>query len=154
MKVAIIGTRHINEDDFNKVLEEFKRQISSLDVKYIYSGNAIGVDQVATQMNGQYKVVHYLPWESYCYHFNQKGIMYYIKGHDDTYDELIGRLFTTFRGAKNSVKKLIRRNYFIVKDVDIVFWYTDKGVAGGTKYGVLFAEHLGIKTIEIKIKEV
>lgn len=40
---------------------------------------------------------------------------------------------------------------FIVKDADIVFWYTGKGVTGGTSYGIKYAFYLCKELVEVKL---
>ena len=40
---------------------------------------------------------------------------------------------------------------FIVQDADIVFWYTGKGIKGGTAYGIKYARYLSKPDIEVNI---
>lgn len=153
MRIAIIGTREVKENHLERIHKAIVTRFGS-DV-VVHSGGAVGVDQVAYKFS---KTNVFLPWATYNVNERPKGntAKFIVKGDDTRYDEMIIKLFPHFTKMSEGVKKMIRRNAFIVlgydgvPKVDVVVWYTGKGVKGGTAYGVNIARHHGIKTVELK----
>lgn len=153
MRIAIIGTREVTKDLLVRIHKAIDTRFGS-DV-VVHSGGAVGVDQVAYKFS---KTNVFLPWATYNINERPKGnkAKFIVKGDDTRYDEMLIKLFPHFTRMSEGVKKLIRRNAFIVlgydgvPKVDVVVWYTGKGVKGGTAYGVIIARHHGIKTVELK----
>lgn len=160
IKAAIIGTRDLQDlQAVHKYIETYCLA-HDIKMKFIASGNSKGTDQVANLfLSEDTHVAHYLPWPN----FNKENFithknMHYILRSDTNFDEKILELFPHMKKVSTSVWHLIRRNFQIIlgiygdKPVDIVFWYTKDGkITGGTRYGVLLAQHLGIKTVQITI---
>lgn len=155
MKVAIIGTRKVSDvklKELSQGMNAFFKQFN-LEVDYVYSGNAEGVDQIANEFGE--KCVVWLPWRGHNKEFltNQK---IEVVGDDCRYDALLDSMFDNFSQASPGVKKLIRRNAFIIlgddkyPPADIVLWHTGRGVKGGTAYGIKIAKRHGIRTVEFK----
>ena len=153
MRVAIIGTREVTEKQLERIHKAIDTRFGSEIV--VHSGGAVGVDQVAYKFS---KVNVFLPWATYNNNERPEGntAKFIVKGDDTRYDEMLTELFPHFTKMTQGVKKLLRRNAFIVLGydsvprVDTVVWYTGKGVKGGTAYGVIIARHHGIKTVELK----
>lgn len=153
MRIAIIGTREVSKDLLERIHKAIVTRFG-LDI-VVHSGGAVGVDQVAYKFD---KANVFLPWATYNVNERPKGntARFIVKGDDTRYDAMLTKLFPHFVRMTEGVKKMIRRNAFIilgydgVPRVDVVVWYTGKGVKGGTAYGVIIARHHGIKTIELK----
>lgn len=153
MRIAIIGTREVTKVQLVRIHKAIDTRFGS-DV-VVHSGGAVGVDQVAYKFS---KTNVFLPWATYNANVRPKGnkAKFIVKGDDTRYDEMLTKLFPHFTKMTQGVKKLLRRNAFIVLGyddvprVDTVVWYTGKGVKGGTAYGVIIARHHGIKTVELK----
>ena len=158
-KIAIIGTRKINNT--KQVTKNIVRYLQDNDISIntVRSGNAEGTDQIATVFSKleNIKVVHYLPWESYNKELQlKKDNVSYICEPITKFDKDIVELFPHMENQKQGVWSLIRRNYQIIlgKDgndpVDLVFWHTVNGkLTGGTRYGVLLARQVDIKDISV-----
>lgn len=158
MIIAIIGTREIKDTDHFKILDKILRYLttnellSSVDI--VRSGNAEGVDQIANYFSVKgIRVIHYIINESHNYNLRSKTSEYVVgRG---SYDNLMYELFPWIKNSNEFVQGLISRNMSIIMGkegeprTDLVFWYTGKGVVGGTAYGVKLARHLGIKDVEI-----
>lgn len=161
-KIAIIGTREADAEQISFSVDFIKKYIEDnhLSDVYIYSGNAEGMDQVATKMKEHVMyVTHFLPWKDYNKHLFEEGCSYIYKGTHSKYDSIIYEMFPWIKN-KPTMLGLIRRNMFIIlgdgynmsQKVDVVFYYTGKGIVGGTAYGIKTAQKFGIKIIEIPKK--
>lgn len=156
--IAIIGTRDVSPEKMVKAIEFIEDYLfrNKITVEAVYSGNAEGMDQVATYFSQFTTCVHFLPWKTYNIHLHNNSCIYELRGDNDLYDDLIYKLFPWIR-TKPTMLGLIRRNMFIIlgdqtyKRIDLLFWYTGKGVIGGTAYGIKTAVHFGIKLVEIII---
>ena len=161
MIISVIGTRDSNEENnliiFNKIKEILKnRNLYPDDIEEVRSGNAYGVDQVANKfLDLGIKVKHYIVDNNHNYTLRRKEADYIVGTGD--YDELMYSLFPWIKQQSYYVKMLISRNMSIIcgkkeeNHSSIVFWFTGKGLKGGTSYGVKLARHLGIEDIEITI---
>lgn len=156
--ISIIGTREVTDADIDKLHElvtEFLDE-HQLKVSFVYSGNAVGVDQLAKRWTHN---VAWLPWLSYNNKLPEPQYKIDV-GHSSRYDIFLSNMFPYYNNLTDGVKKMLRRNVFIIfgeSDVnpkgwpktDLVFYYTGKGVKGGTKYGVEIAKHFNIPVVEI-----
>lgn len=151
--IAIIGTRSVDSESIDVLFLKVKSLIARerLEVDRVYSGNAVGTDQVASRFGD--KTVLFLPWRSYnaALITNQTVA---VRGDDTRYDGEIKKLFPWIEKASCGTVALIRRNAFIVlgddfyKPADVVFWHTaDGSITGGTAYGVKLAMSHRIKLI-------
>jgi hypothetical protein len=161
MIISVIGTRKSNEESnliiFNKIKEILKsRNLYPEDIEEVRSGNAYGVDQVANKfLDLGIKVKHYVVDDNHNPSLRRREAEYVIGKGD--YDELMYSLFPWIKKQSYYVKMLISRNMSIIcgkkeeKPSNLVFWFTGKGLTGGTSYGVKLARHLGIEDIEVTI---
>lgn len=175
--IAIIGTRDASLEKQKDLTEQIKKYLleNNIEVSMTYSGNALGVDQVARNFNNN---IMWLPWSRYnedqnpanykIYYSVQAAVDNFKKnnvssfavtaGSDLRYDDFTQAQFPWFVTLSDGNRKLIRRNMFIIlgdnsptfPQAEIVFWYTGKGITGGTAYGVNLAKYVGIKLVELK----
>lgn len=159
MKIAVIGTRKLQ--DPKEVINKIVKYLidNKINISEVRSGNAIGTDQLANKFAkiDKLKVYHFLPWGSYnkALQLNKDNV-YYIYKASDKFDKDILELFPFMEKTKHGIWSLIRRNFQIIMGengddhVDMVFWHTINGeLTGGTRYGVMLARKLGIKDISI-----
>ena len=153
-RIAVIGTRDVDSVTVDTITKQVKETYGE-DV-IIYSGHAYGVDQVASNFKHNHI---FIPWNTYNKELRKPGTTYHVCGSDERYDTFIYNTFPHSVNFTDGVWKLVRRNAFIIlgditldiPPVDLVLWYTGKGIAGGTAYGIKIAQVHNILTEEIII---
>ncbi len=150
-RVAIIGSRDINEATFKKVSE-----VAALFVKNgweVSTGCADGADHAAmvgTRQVDPTKLHVFLPWASYNseYHEDTDNTIVYNPKKHKTWTESVNTHHPNPSALKRGGFALHARNYGIVEDADLVVAFTiKKNKTSGTDQGVRVAKDNGIPAI-------